>query len=186
MLDFPSSNQKKNPNISFRIQANNNNIRLNERKNRIQIPKIGKIKFKTSKEHKQKIQESKINNITIKHENGIYTGIININTNHTALEHSFEAVGIDIGIRRPLTCSNGLKIEEFDLTREEKNVKYYQREMSKKQPGSKRYCMDQKRYWKALNKKINKKKRPISQNHTPYSKKQSGNSTRNTKHKRMV
>ena len=154
---FPKFKSEKNPNISFRIQANNNNIRLNERKNRIQIPKIGKIKFKTSKEHKQKIQESKINNITIKHENGIYTGIININTNHTPLEHSFEAVGIDIGIRRPLTCSNGLKFEEFDLTREEKNVKYYQREMSKKQCGSKRYCIAQKRYWKALNKKINKK-----------------------------
>ena len=132
VLDFPSSNHKKNPNVSFRIQANNNNIRLNERKNRIQIPKIGKIKFKTSKEYKQKIQESKINNITIKHENGIYTGIININTKHTPIEPSFEAVGIDMGIRRPLTCSNGLKIEEFDLTREEKNVKYYQREMSKK------------------------------------------------------
>ena len=89
VLDFPSSNHKKNPNISFRIQANNNNIRLNERKNRIQIPKIGKIKFKTSKEYKQKIHESKINNITIKHENGIYTGIININTKHALLGTQF-------------------------------------------------------------------------------------------------
>jgi len=154
---FPKFKSEKNPNTSFRIQANNNNIHLNERKNRIQIPTIGKIKFKTSKEHKQKIQESKINNITIKHENGIYTGIININTINTPLKYCFEAVGIDMGIRRPLTCSNGLKIEEFDLTREEKNVKYYQREMSKKQPGSKNYCIAQKRYWKALNKKINKK-----------------------------
>ena len=51
---FPKFKSQKNPNVSFRIQANNNNIRLNERKNRIQIPKIGKIKFKTSKEHKQK------------------------------------------------------------------------------------------------------------------------------------
>ena len=154
---FPKFKSEKNPNISFRIQANNNNIHLNERKNRIQMPTIGKIKFKTSKEHKQKIQESQINNITIKHENGIYIGIININTINTPLKYCFEAVGIDMGIRRPLTCSNGLKIEEFDLTREEKNVKYYQREMSKKQPGSKNYCIAQKRYWQALNKKINKK-----------------------------
>lgn len=154
---FPKLKSEKNPNISFRIQANNNNIHLNERKNRIQIPTIGKIKFKTSKEYKQKIQESKINNITIKHENGLYTGIININTKHSPMEPSFEAVGIDIGIRRPLTCSNGLKIEELDLTREEKNVKYYQREMSKKEHGSKNYCIAQTRYWKALNKKINKK-----------------------------
>lgn len=65
---FPKFKSRKNPNNSFRIQANNNNIRLNEQKNRIQVPTIGKIKFKTSKEHKQKIQESKINNMTIKLE----------------------------------------------------------------------------------------------------------------------
>lgn len=53
---FPKFKSQKNPNISFRIQANNNNICLNDRKNRIQVPTIGKIKFKTSKEHKQKIQ----------------------------------------------------------------------------------------------------------------------------------
>ena len=38
------------------------------------------------------------------------------------MEPSFEAVGIDMGIRRPLTCNNGLKIEEFDLTQEEKKM----------------------------------------------------------------
>lgn len=143
--------------MSFRIQANNNNIRLNKRKSRIQVPTIGKIKFKTSKEHKQKIQESKINNMTIKLENGIYYGIINLNTKYKPMKRSFEAVGIDIGIRRPLTCSNGLNIEELNLTREEKNIKYYQREMDKKEPGSRRYRIAQEKYWKAMNKKINKK-----------------------------
>ena len=54
-VGFPKFKTEKNPNISFRIQSNNNNIHLNERKNRIQVPTIGKIKFKTSKEHKQKM-----------------------------------------------------------------------------------------------------------------------------------
>ena len=154
---FPKFKTRKNSNSSFRIQANNNNIKLNERKNRIQVPTIGKIKFKTSKEHKQKIEESKINNITIKYENGIYYGIININTKHTPMKHHFEAIGIDIGIKRPLTCSDGLKIEELNLIKEEKNIKHYQREMSKKEPGSKHFLIAQKKYWKAINKKINKK-----------------------------
>ena len=156
-IGFPKFKSQKNPNMSFRIQANNNNIRLNERKNRIQVPTIGKIKLKTSKEYKQKIQESKINNITIKLENGIYYGIINLNTKYKPMKKQYHAVGIDIGIRRPLTCSDGLKIEELDLTQEEQNIKYYQREMSKKEPGSRRYRIAQQKYGKAMNSKINKK-----------------------------
>ena len=156
-VGFPKFKSEENPNISFRIQANNNNIRLNERKNRIQVPTIGKIKFKTSEEHKQKIQESKINNMTIKLENGIYYGILNLNTKFKPMKHKYRAVGIDIGIRRPLTCSDGLKIEELDLTKEEQNIKYYQREMSKKEPGSRRYLIAQQKYGKAMNRKINKK-----------------------------
>lgn len=154
---FPKFKSRKNPNNSFRIQANKNNIRLNEQKNRIQVPTIGKVKFKTSKEHKQKIQESKINNMTIKLENGIYYGIININTKHTPMKRQPKAIGIDMGIRRPLTCSDGLKIEELNLTKEENNIKYYQREMSKKEHGSKHFLKAQQKYWKAINKKINKK-----------------------------
>ena len=53
---FPKFKSRKNPNNSFRIQANNNNIRLNEQKNRIPVPTIGKIKFKTSKEYTQTIR----------------------------------------------------------------------------------------------------------------------------------
>ena len=147
---------------------------------------MAKSNSKPAKNINKKIHESKINNITIKHENGIYTGIININTKHAPLEHSFEAVGIDIGIRRPLTCSNGLKIEEFDLKREEKNVKYYQREMSKKTTWKQTLSYSSKKILESIEQENQQEKRPISQNHTPTCKKQSGNSTRNTKHKRMV
>ena len=95
--------------------------------------------------------------MTIKLENGIYYGILNLNTKYKPMKHKYRAVGIDIGIRRPLTCSDGLKIEELDLTKEEQNIKYYQREMSKKEPGSRRYLIAQQKYGKAMNRKINKK-----------------------------
>lgn len=85
------------------------------------------------------------------------------------MEHSFEAVGIDIGIRRPLTCSNGLKIEEFDLTREEKNVKYYQREMSKKTTWKQTILYSSKKILESIEQENQQEKRPISQNHTPHS-----------------
>ena len=42
-------------------------------------------------------------------------------------------------------------------------------EMSKKQPGSKNYCIAQKRYWKSIEQENQQEKRPISQNHTPHS-----------------
>ena len=154
---FPKFKSRKNPNSSFRIQANNNNIRLNVRKNRIHVPTIGKIKFRTSKEYKQKIHESEINNMTIKYENGIYYGILNINTKHTPMKHCFGVIGVDMGIRRPLTCSDGLKIEELDLSKEEKNIKYYQKVMSKKEHGSKHFLIAQKKILES-NKQKNQQK----------------------------
>ena len=114
---YPKFKTQKNPNTSFRIQCNNN-IHLIEGKNRIQVPTIGKVKFKTSKEYKQLLRESKINNMTIKYENGIYMASINIDSKHKILKKpKKEGLGIDLGIRRPATCSNKLKIHPIDLNK---------------------------------------------------------------------
>ncbi|WP_296887393.1 hypothetical protein [uncultured Methanobrevibacter sp.] len=86
---FRNSNPEKIQIVHSEYKQTTITSRLNNRKNRIQVPTIGKIKFKTSKEHKQKIQESKINNMTIKYENGIYYGIININTQTYSNEAPF-------------------------------------------------------------------------------------------------
>lgn len=61
---FPRFKSRKNPKNSYRIQCNNNNIRLNEKGTRIRIPKIGFVKFSTSKEYVQELKESKINHMT--------------------------------------------------------------------------------------------------------------------------
>ena len=89
VLDFLNLNPEKIQIVHSEYKQTTITSRLNNRKNRIQVPTIGKIKFKTSKEHKQKIQESKINNMTIKYENGIYYGIININTQTYSNEAPF-------------------------------------------------------------------------------------------------
>lgn len=68
-----------------------------------------------------------------------------------------DSIGMDLGIRRPATCSNGLKIEVLDLTFEEEKIALYQKQMSKRKPMSRRYKIAQNRYGKWQNKKINKK-----------------------------
>ena len=69
-----------------------------------------------------------------------------------------DSIGIDLGIRRPATCSNGLKIEVLDLTFEEEKIALYQKQMSERKPMSRRYKIAQNKYGKWQNKKINKKK----------------------------
>ena len=155
---YPRFKSQDNPNTSCRIQCNNNNIHLNKRQNRVKIPTIGYVKFKTSKENKKELSKSKINNITLKIENGIYYAIFNIKTIHNPMKTVHDSIGIDLGIRRPATCSNGLKIEVLDLTFEEEKIALYQKQMSERKPMSRRYKIAQNKYGKWQNKKINKKK----------------------------
>ena len=54
------------------------------------------------------------------------------------------------------TLSTGLKIANVDLTYMGSMIKKYQKEMSRRKPGSNRYHKSQKRYWKWVNKKNNK------------------------------
>ena len=62
---YPCFKSKKHHKQSFRIQ-NNNNIKIKD--NKVILPKIGKIYYRTSKEYKRLLNsnETKINNVTIK------------------------------------------------------------------------------------------------------------------------
>ena len=152
---FPRFKSKKNPKQSFRIQ-NNKNIKFDD--NMIVLPKIGAIYFRTSREYKQILldENTKINHVTIKRHNGKYYAVFNVETPIKIFEKSFDSVGIDLGLRTLATLSNGLKITNLDLTHEEKMIKKYQRQLSRKKYNSKRYQKVQKTYWKWLDKKTNK------------------------------
>ena len=152
---FPRFKSKKHHKQSFRIQ-NNNNIKIKD--NMIVLPKIGAVYYRTSKEYKRLLNsdEIKINNVTIKKQNGKYYAVFNIEILVESFEKTLNSVGIDLGLKTLATLSNGLKITNLDLTHEEKMIKKYQQRLSRRKYDSKRYRKIQKTYWKWIDKKNNK------------------------------
>ena len=151
---FPKFKAKKHTRNSFRLQNNNNSIRIEN--NKIKLPKLGWIKFKTSKEYKETILNSKINNVTVEFKNGKYYAVVNVETTHKQLPTSKKSVGIDMGLKTFATLSNGLKIANLDVTYEEEMIKKYQRSLSRKKHDSNNYRKELKKYWKWIDKKTNK------------------------------
>lgn len=94
---YPRFKSKKNPKQSFRIQKNGNNIRITNR--RIRLAKLGYVHYRTSTEYKKLLKTSKINNVTIKRENGKYYAIVNITTTVEELEKTGKSIGIDLGLK---------------------------------------------------------------------------------------
>ena len=156
---YPKFKSKKNPKQSFRIQKNGNNIRITNR--RIRLAKLGFIRYHTSKEYRKLLKSSKINNITIKKENGKYYAIINIITSVNELKHTGENIGIDLGLKNLATLSNGQEITNLDLKHEDQMIKKYQKKLSRQKYMSKNYQKTLKKYHKWLNRKNNKTKKRI-------------------------
>ena len=151
---YPKFKSKKNPKQSFRIQKNGNNIRITNR--RIRLAKLGFVRYHTSKEYRKLLKSSKINNITIKKENGKYYAIINIITSVNELKPTGENIGIDLGLKNLATLSNGQEITNLDLKHEDQMIKKYQKKLSRQKYMSKNYQKTLKKYHKWLNRKNNK------------------------------
>ena len=152
--NYPQFKSKKNPKQSFRIQKNGNNIWITNR--RIRLAKLGYVHYRTSKEYKKLLKKSKINNVTVKKENGEYYAIINITTTEEHLEKTGKDIGIDLGLKNLATLSNGQEIANLDLTKEDKMIRKYQRKLSRQEYLSQNYKKTLKKYYKWLNRKNNK------------------------------
>jgi len=151
---FPKFKAKKHTRNSFRLQNNNNSIRIEN--NKIKLPKLGWIKFKTSNEYKEILLNYKINNVTVEFKNGKYYAVVNVESTHKQLPEAKVAVGIDMGLKTFATLSNGLKIANLDVTYEDEMIKKYQRSLSRKKHDSNNYRKELKKYWKWIDKKTNK------------------------------
>lgn len=112
--------------------------------------------YHTSKEYRKLLKSSKINNITIKKENGKYYAIINIITSVNELKPTGENIGIDLGLKNLATLSNGQEITNLDLKHEDQMIKKYQKKLSRQKYMSKNYQKTLKKYHKWLNRKNNK------------------------------
>ena len=150
---YPRFKSKNHDKKSFRIQ-NNGNIKIHD--NVIVLPKLGKIHYRTSPKYHEKLKKDKINNVTIKIENGKYYAVFNIETQTTDLPKKYDSVGIDLGMKTLATLDNGLKIANLDVSYEESMIKKYQKSLARKEYGSNHYKDTLKTYWNWVDKKKNK------------------------------
>jgi putative transposase len=151
---YPKFKSKKNPKQSFRIQKNGNNIRVTNR--HIRLAKLGYIHYHTSSKYKKLLKSSKINNVTVKRENGKYYAIVNIKTTVEQFEKTGENIGIDLGLKNLATLSNGEEITNLNLEKEDAMIKKYQKRLSRQKYMGKNYKKTLKKYYKWLDRKNNK------------------------------
>ena len=155
---YPRRKTKRNPKQSFRIQNNKKSNSIHVDGKHLYLPKLGGISFRTSPEYMKLLKECTINNVTICRENGLYFAVVNVETVHVPVEsYGGDAVGIDLGLKNLATLSTGLKIVNLDLSKEEERINFYQRQMSRRQRGSRGYQVAQRKYWKWVNRKKNRK-----------------------------
>ena len=109
--------------------------------------------YRTSKKYREKLKKVKINNVTIKIENGKYYAVFNIETEIPEFPKTNKFVGIDLGMRTLATLDNGLKIANLDVTHEENMIKKYQKRLSRQKNNSNRYKKTLKTYWKWIDQK---------------------------------
>ena len=151
---FPRFKSKKNPKQSFRIQKNGNNIRVTNR--RIRLAKLGYVHYHASSKYKKLLKSNKINNVTVKRENGKYYAIVNIETTVEELELTGENIGIDLGLKNLATLSDGQEITNLDLKKEDAMIRKYQKKLSRQKYMSKNYQKNLKKYYKWQDRKNNK------------------------------
>ena len=150
---YPRFKSKKHDKKAFRIQ-NNSNIKI--KPHTIILPKLGEVYYRTSKKYREKLKKVKINNVTIKIENGKYYAVFNIENEIPEFPKTNQFVGIDLGMRTLATLDNGLKIANLDVTHEENMIKKYQKRLSRQKNNSNRYKKTLKTYWKWIDQKKNK------------------------------
>ena len=131
---FPNFKSKRGKN-SYRT---NNRIQLDQNNKKIQIPKVGWIKFRD----KNKFNGlKKINNITIsKTSSGKYFASISAEVDIEALAKTKKSCGVDLGLKDFCILNDGIKFANLRfLQRNEKRLRLLQKSLSRKIYGSKNY-----------------------------------------------
>ena len=157
-MGYPRFKTKRNPKQSFRIQNNKKHRAVHVEGRYLYLPKLGRIYFRTSKEYLALLDNCVINSVTVCKENGLYFAVVNIETIHIPIKPKRDcAVGVDLGLKNLATLSNGLKIVNLDFSKEQERINHYQKQMSRRTKGSRGYKVAQRKYWKWVNRKKNRK-----------------------------
>jgi len=131
---FPKFKSKKNNYQSYRTNFTNDNIKVDYKNNKIQLPKLKWVKCKLHKEFKGKILFATISKVP----SGKYFVSFNVEVEHIVLSKNDYAIGIDLGIKDLLITSDGEVIDNEKITyKHEKKLAKLQRRLNKKKKGSK-------------------------------------------------
>lgn len=130
---FPKFKSKKNNYKSYKTKFTNNNIQLLDK--HIKLPKLGIIKCKVSKQI-----SGRILNVTVsQNPSGKYfVSVCCTDVDIPQFESTGVVVGIDLGIKEFAITSDGQHIENPKyLSKSEKKLARLQKQLSRKQSGSK-------------------------------------------------
>jgi putative transposase len=129
---FPKFKSKRNDKQSFRLTGC-----ISVDKNRISLPRIGKVKLKET----DYIPNScKITQATVSRKAGKWFVSILTEIEHPQLPQNNKVIGVDLGIKTLATCSDGTIYENTKALRNHTNqLKFQQRKLSKKIKNSKNY-----------------------------------------------
>ena len=133
---YPKFKSKHNHRRSYKTNYNNNNIKVLFGANKIQLPKLKKIKAKLSRKF-----DGTIKSATVSQEpSGKYYVSILVDTKHMPMEITGAAVGIDLGVKDLVITSDGEKFDNPKLIKKyEKKLAKEQRKLAHKKKGSKNY-----------------------------------------------
>ena len=133
---FPKFKSKKNNYKSYRTNFTNNNIEVNFENNQIKLPKLKWIKCKLHRKFTGNIISATISQVP----SGKYYVSFNVECEHEELPETEKFIGLDLGISDLLITSNGETFENNKLTyKYEKKLAKLQRQLAKKEKGSKNY-----------------------------------------------
>lgn len=133
---FPKFKSKKNHYQSYRTNFTNNNIELDFTNNRIKLPKLGWIKCKLHRQFIGKILSATISQVP----SGRYFVSLNVECEQEELPKNSNSIGLDLGIKDLIITSDGEIFENKKLTcKYEKKLAKLQRQLAKKQKGSKNF-----------------------------------------------
>lgn len=131
---FPKFKSKKNPKQSYRTQNVNNGIKIES--NKIKLPKLGWVKFANSRSFEGKITSCTISKTNT---NKYYISVL-ADVEISELPISEKYIAFDLGIKDFLVTSDGEVINNPKiLSKYENKLAKLQRQLAKKQKGSKNW-----------------------------------------------
>lgn len=134
-IGFPKFKSKRNRHKSYQTNSNNSNIKVFD--NAIQLPKLGRVKCRVSKEVKGRILSATVS----QNSSGKYfVALCCTDVDNQPLPSTGVAVGIDMGLKTFAITSNGVEIPNHKyLAKSEKKLACLQRKLSRKTKGSNRW-----------------------------------------------